>query len=129
MWNFTDLAHYANRTANINTSGHLFACTITIDPLPIQFNTFQAVLVSSTNGSYVFFIYGDVQSGSGANIGFNPSRLTSAPGSRPFMIPQALTNATVDIETTSNAGIPGLYAFRVDGASIIQPGGAYWAVF
>lgn len=39
------------------------------------------------------------------------------------MIPIALTNATVDIETTSNVGVPGVYAFRVDRTFITQPGG------
>ncbi len=38
------------------------------------------------------------------------------------MIPIALTNATEDIETTSNVAIPGFYAFRVD-SSIQQPQG------
>ncbi len=39
------------------------------------------------------------------------------------MIPIALTNATIDIEVTSNSGVPGLYAFRVDRSIITQPDG------
>ena len=37
------------------------------------------------------------------------------------MLPKALTSAVVDIETTSNVGVPGLYIYRVDQDSIMEP--------
>lgn len=83
--------------------------------------TYQAVLASSSNTSYVYYFYGDMQWGEFSNIGFNPS--FAIPNSRSFMIPIALTSETVDIESTSNVEMPGVYAFRVDRSLILQPGG------
>ena len=42
-----------------------------------------------------------------------------------FMVPGALTAATVDIENTSNVGVPGLYIYRVDQDNIIGPTSNY----
>ena len=82
------------------------------------------MLVSSTGGiSFVFFFYGDIQWGRFSNIGFQPSRFFSSSASQPFMIPIGLTNATIDIEETSNFGSPGSYAFRVDLPIIQEPEG------
>lgn len=83
------------------------------------------MLVSGSNISFVFFIYGAIQWGNFSNIGFKPSDFSFVAdrNSQSFMVPIALTNDTVEIETTSNVGVPGLYAFRVDQTFIIQPGG------
>ena len=48
------------------------------------------------------------------NIGFNS-------GNSSYMLPEGLTDAVIDIETTSNVGVAGLYVFRVDQDDIIHP--------
>ena len=72
------------------------------------------VLVTDGDRSFVLFSYGNIQWSDGANVGFNS-------GNRSFMLPEALTSAIVDIETTSNVGVPGLYIYRVDQDSIMEP--------
>lgn len=81
------------------------------------------MLVQGQTASFVYFFYGDIQWGGFANIGFDPSSINEELGAETLMIPIALTNDTVNIEETSNVGIPGVYAFRVDQQRIIQPNG------
>ena len=63
---------------------HDFILTIGIVSLPmchsssyemytflLQTNTFQVVVAADVQMTFVFFIYGDIQWGDGANIGFN----------------------------------------------------------
>lgn len=72
----------------------------------------------------MYFFYGDIQWGEfAANIGFDPSLINENSGAETLMISIALTSETVNIEETSNVGIPGVYAFRVDQQQIIQPNG------
>ena len=59
--------------------------------------------------TFVFFIYGDIQWGSGANIGFD-----AGDGTRFFMHPRALTNQVLNIDEGSNVGVTGVYIYRVD---------------
>ena len=70
-------------------------------------------MASDGLASYVSFRYGDIQWGVGAQIGFN-----AGDGERSFMIPGALTSATINIETMSNVGQPGLFFYRVDGNEV-----------
>ena len=80
-----------------------------------QTNSFQAVLVTDGQLSFIFFSYGLIQwANYNANIGFKS-------GERFYMLPQALTPAVVDIEETSNVGVPGLYIYRVDQENITHP--------
>ena len=67
--------------------------------------------------TFVFFIYGDIQWGDGANIGFN----AGDDGTRPFMDPHALTNQALNIDEGSNVGVTGLYIYRVDLCSVRGP--------
>ncbi|CAI8042991.1 Sushi, nidogen and EGF-like domain-containing protein 1, partial [Geodia barretti] len=81
-------------------------------------NTFQCVLITDSSLSFVIFLYADdlIQWSVGtanlsahAQAGFNAGdgiRFTTIEGSR--------TEAIVNIETTSNIGVPGKYLFRVD---------------
>ena len=66
--------------------------------------------------TFVFLIYGDIQWGDGANIGFN-----AGDGTRSFMLPGALTNQTVNIDEGSNVGVTGVYIYRVDLCSVLGP--------
>ena len=59
--------------------------------------------------TFVFFIYGDIQWGSGANVGFN-----AGDGVRFFMDPGALTSQALNIDEGSNVGVTGVYIYRVD---------------
>ena len=81
-----------------------------------QANTFQAVIVADQQMTFVFFIYGDIQWGDGANIGFD-----GQDGTRFFMVPGALTSQTLNIDEGSNVGVTGLYIYRVDLCSVLGP--------
>ena len=81
--------------------------TFTVDQL---YNTYQVVLMTDGETSYVSFLYEDIQWGEGAGIGFNVGD-----GNRSFTVPGALTNKTLDMENQSNVGRPGVFIYRVDG--------------
>ena len=77
-----------------------------------QFNTFQAVIASdnNTNTTVVLFLYGDIKWSSGLpSIGFNSE-------SRSRYYNQE--RSTQDLETLTNIGQPGIFAFRVDQENI-----------
>ena len=85
--------------------------------ISLQDNTFQVVLASDGEKSFVFFTYTDIQWGE-AGVGFD-----AGDGLRYFTLPGSRTAATQDIERTSNVGVAGIYAFRVDLQEIVGPGG------
>ena len=66
--------------------------------------------------TFVFFIYHDIQWGSGANVGFN-----AGDGINSFMVQGALTNQTLNIDEGSNVGVTGLYIYRLDLCSVLGP--------
>ena len=76
------------------------------------------VVAADQQMTFVFFIYGDIQWGDGANIGFN-----AGDGTRYFMDPGALTNQTLNIDEGSNVGVTGVYIYRVDlpACSVLGP--------
>ena len=97
----------------------------------MQTNTFQVVLITDGNCSFVTYLYadrliqwttGDASGGQGgfggtsAQAGFDAGDAT-----RFFSIPGSETPAIVDIENTTNVGIPGQWTFRVDLDKIIEP--------
>ncbi|XP_078604865.1 sushi domain-containing protein 2-like [Branchiostoma floridae x Branchiostoma japonicum] len=97
-------------------------------------NTFQAVLASNGRYGFAIFNYGDITWTSGtasggdpftglggiaAQVGFNAGN-----GVQYFSVPASRTDDIVDIETTSNVGIPGRWVFRIDSA-VIQDGGCH----
>ena len=100
--------------------GHYYSATAVdynhTNTLLLQANTFQVVLAADQQMTFVFFIYGDIQWGDGANIGFN-----AGDGTRSFMVPGALTNQTLNIDKRSNVGVTGLYIYRVDLRSVFGP--------
>ena len=67
------------------------------------------VLATDGQTSFVSFEYADIQWGAGAQIGFN-----AGDGVRSFMVPEALTNATLEMESRSNVNISGVFLYRVD---------------
>ena len=78
----------------------------------------------ATDGLFSFVIYlyadgmiqwttGDASHGTPAQVGFNAgsgNRSTTVPGSR--------TTSIVNIDTTSNVDVPGMWVFRVDGEAV-----------
>ena len=81
--------------------------TYTVDHL---YNTYQVVLMTDGETSYVCFLYDVIQWGEGAGIGFN-----AGDGNRSFTVPGALTNETLELANRSNIGRPGVFIYRVDG--------------
>ena len=77
---------------------------------------FQVVIAADLQMTFVFFIYGDIQWGAGANIGFN-----AGDSVRYYMAPGALTNQTLNIDEESNVGVTGVYIYRVDLRSVLGP--------
>ena len=81
--------------------------------LHLQHNTFQVVLATDGKKSFVFFIYYDIQWGSGG-IGFN-----AGDGVKSFT--ESLASGA--LVRGSNVNISGVYAYRFDLPTIISPGG------
>ena len=73
-------------------------------------NTYQAVLITDGELSYICLLYKDVQWGSGAQIGFN-----AGDGRRSFTVPGGLTSQTLNMESLSNVGRPGVFIYQVNG--------------
>ena len=74
-------------------------------------NTFQAVLATDGTMTFVMFLYEDIQWGSAqTTIGFN-----AGDRSQFITLPESLTaEGVLNLENTTNVGIPGVYIFRVD---------------
>ena len=66
--------------------------------------------------TFVFFIYGDIQLGAGANIGFGAGDWT-----RSFIVPGAQTSQVLNIDEGSNVDVTGVYIYRVDLCSVLSP--------
>ena len=98
----------------------------------LQTNTFQCVMTTDGLFSFVIYLYadgmiqwttGDVSGGTGgfggtpAQVGFN-----AGSGNRSATVPESRTDAIVNIDTTSNIRVPGLWVFRVDGENVDEGG-------
>ena len=80
--------------------------------LLLQANTFQAVIATDGQRTFVLFIYGDIEWGNSATIGFN-----AGDGIRSIVV----TTQPLDVATGSNVGVTGLYINRVDLSVILSP--------
>ncbi len=103
----------------------------------LQTNTFQIVLIADGNCSFVTYLYadgliqwttGDASGGSGG-LGGTPAQAGFDAGdqSRSFSIDGSLTADIINIDTTTNVGVPGQWTFRVDWI-IAQPSMSNFAV-
>ena len=74
-------------------------------------NTFQAVLATDGVMTFVVFNYEDIQWGSdGTTVGFNAGDQLQF-----IALPESLTaEGVLNLENTTNVGIPGVYIFKVD---------------
>jgi hypothetical protein len=71
-------------------------------------NTFQAVLATNGNQSFVVFVYNDIQWGGKVQIGFN------AGDGRGYYTPVILADVQGQ-GRESNVMVPGVYVYRTDG--------------
>ncbi len=76
-------------------------------------NTYQVILMTDGQRSYVCLLYSRIQWGRRAQIGFN-----AGDGTRSFTVPGGLTGATLYMESLSNVGRPGLFVYQ-DGNYIV----------
>ena len=96
-----------------------------------QNNTFQCVLVTDEVRSFTLFHYADGQirwttgtasggrdgvGGTEAQVGFN-----AGDGVRFFSVPGSQTSDIINIDTTSNVGVAGVWVFRVDAEEMVPP--------
>ena len=89
-----------------------------------QTNTFQLVLATNGFSSFAIFLYLDdgIQwttgdSSGGANgVGGTEAQVgyDAGDGVNYHSVPGSMTPSIIDIETTSNVGIAGMYIFRLD---------------
>ena len=97
------------------------ALQITVPFVPLQRNTFQAVIATDGSATYVLFLYRDIQWSSGrTTIGFNAGDRV-----RFFNLPDAtlVFDAVFNLDNRTNSGRPGVFMFRVDQDTILQPEG------
>ncbi|XP_064386804.1 uncharacterized protein LOC135335283 isoform X4 [Halichondria panicea] len=83
-----------------------------------EVNTFQVVMASDGQRSFVLFLYDDIQ---GTNGGRALAGINGGDGVRSVTVPGSLSLSIMNIMTTSNVGRPGVWMFRVDTSAIIDP--------
>ena len=93
--------------------------------LPLQIVSFQCVLMTNGTISFAKFLYadGEIQwttgdaSGGSNGFGGTPAQVgfDAGDGERFSSVPGSQTDAIVNISTTSNVGIPGVWTFQVNG--------------
>ncbi|XP_071475575.1 sushi, nidogen and EGF-like domain-containing protein 1 isoform X1 [Marmota flaviventris] len=92
-------------------------------------NTFQTVLVTDGKSSFTIFNYESISwtTGTHASSGGNSGGLggiaaqagfNAGDGRRYFNIPGSRTADIAEVETTTNVGVPGRWAFRIDDAQV-----------
>ncbi|XP_013409259.1 protein mesh-like isoform X1 [Lingula anatina] len=93
-------------------------------------NTFQAVLVTDEIHSFVIFNYDVITwttgsaSGGSSGTGGTPAQagFNAGDGKRYFSVPGSRTAAIIDVENTTNVGVPGRWVFQVDNAEVTAAG-------
>ena len=88
-------------------------------------------MITDGECSFVTYLYadgliqwttGDVSGGSGGLGGIRAQAgFDAGDGMRSFSHPDSQTAAIINIDTTTNIGIPGQWTFRVDREEIVQP--------
>ena len=96
--------------------------------LQFQTNTFQCITATDSHRSYVIFLYldngiqwttGDASDGENglggtpAQVGFNAGDNITY-----YAVPGSRTSSIVDIENTTNVGVPGMWVFQVNNAQV-----------
>jgi len=104
-----------------------------------QMNTFQCVLATDLTTSFAIFLYanGEIQwttgdSAGGENgLGGTPAQVGINTGDKisSVTVPESLTPEIINISTTSNVGVPGLWIFQVDQQPQDSLGSKYSSLF
>ena len=83
-----------------------------------QVNSFQAVIATDGDMTFVLFLYQEIQWGrERTNVGFN-----SGNPSQFYNLPEAqFGDLVLDLDSLSNFGRPGIFAFRVDQEDVMPP--------
>ncbi|CAF3883752.1 unnamed protein product [Rotaria magnacalcarata] len=89
-------------------------------------NTFQIVLTTDEDRSFIFFLYHDLQWANPYNNSYYYARAGFHNGNRNVseQLPNSGTEDVVELSNESNVNTPGLFAFRVD-AETIHAGGCH----
>ena len=85
-----------------------------------QVNTFQCVLATNEFESFAIFLYDDIQwttgDSSGGTDGLHGNEavagITAGDGVNFIAIPGSLTPDIINIDNTSNVGVPGVWIFK-----------------
>ena len=104
----------------------------------LQTNTFQCIMATDGLKSFVIFLYADgliqwtTGDASGGSGGFGGTAalvgVDAGDGVTSATVPESLIGDIVNIDTTSNIGVPGVWVFSVEGGNIaplncsIEPG-------
>ncbi|XP_077867226.1 sushi, nidogen and EGF-like domain-containing protein 1 [Saccoglossus kowalevskii] len=92
-------------------------------------NTFQAVLISDGEKSFAIYNYCDIEwttgeasDGNTQGIGGTPAQVgfNAGDGVTFFAVPSSFKPEVIDIEETTNVGVPGRYVFQLNGENIIE---------
>ncbi len=88
-------------------------------PSILQRSTFQCVLATDGQSSFVMFLYADggIEWDFPGQVGLN-----AGDGTRFFSHPDSFSSRLTNIHTTSNIGIPGVWIFKVDGEEVVSAG-------
>ena len=81
-------------------------------------NTFQCVLVTDGTLSFAIFLYGDIQ---WTTVGTDNPALVGVnvgDGIQQLNVSESLTEDIINITTTTNIGVPGVWIFQLNGADI-----------
>ncbi len=84
----------------------------------IQVNTFQIVMATDGQRSFVTFLYNDIQ---WTRAGRALAGINGGDGVRSVTVTDSLSEAIMNIVTTNNVGRPGVWMYRVDTSAIIDP--------
>ena len=81
-------------------------------------NTFQCVLVTDGALSFVIFLYGDIQWGSPVESNPAVAGVNVGDGIRQFNVSGSLTDDIINIPTTTNVGVPGVWIFQLNAGNV-----------
>jgi hypothetical protein len=85
----------------------------------MQFNTFQAVIATDGNKTFVLFLYQDIQ---WQHNGYTAIGFSAGDRMRFFNLPESIDfSKRLQLENLSNVDRRGTFIFRVDQDTIIEP--------
>ena len=92
--------------------------TVVNNNYTLQENTFQIVMATDGQISFVTFLYDDIQ---WTRAGRALAGINGGDGVRSVTLPGSRSEAIRNLTTTSNVGVPGVWMYRVDSSDIVTP--------